>query len=202
MYNVPEYEVSTGVGVSVQAKLCSKIDFSDVYEQIHVDPKDILKTVFAMVYGTYLSHTMQIGDCNAPITFQQVMNYIFWDYIGIFLHVYLDNLFIYSNLIEEHERHLKLVFKKIQEHEFYLKTEKCKLYADKVNCLGHVINKKGLHADSDKLSRIQEWRTPHNYNNVQKFLKLIQYLLQFLPDIIAYTGLLSLMVKNGQPFYW
>ena len=117
-----------------------KIDFSDAYKQVCVEPGDVNKTAFAMVYGTFLSHTIQIGDCNAPATFQQVINHIFQEYIRIFLHIYLDDLFVYSNLVEDHEKHLELVFKKIREYEFYLKAEKCELYAKKVNCLGHLID--------------------------------------------------------------
>ena len=59
-----------------------------------------------MIYGMYVSHMMQIRDCNTPTMFQQVMTMIFQDFIGIFLCAYLDNLFIYSNSVDEHEKHL------------------------------------------------------------------------------------------------
>ena len=168
-----------------RAKVRSKIDFSDAYEQVRVHPADVPKTAFASIYGTYISHTMQIGDCNAPATFQRVMTMIFRDFIGIFLHVYLDDLFVYSNSIEEHENHLALMFQKIREHKFYLKEEKCELYAETVDCLGHVIDDKGLHAAADKMARIREWRRPRTYNDIQRFLGLVQYLAHFLPDISA-----------------
>jgi hypothetical protein len=80
-----------------RAVIRSKIDFSDAYEQVRTDPADVHKSVFATIFGTFISHTMQIGDCNAPATFQRVMTMIFRDYIGIFLHMYLDDLFVFSN---------------------------------------------------------------------------------------------------------
>jgi hypothetical protein len=101
-------------------------------------PKDVHKSAFATIYGTYMSHTMQIGDCNAPATFQCVMTMIFRDFIGIFLHAYLDDLFVYSNSVDEHEKHLVLVFEKICKFQFYLKEEKCELYTEQVDCLGHM----------------------------------------------------------------
>jgi hypothetical protein len=67
-----------------RAKIHSKIDFSDAYEQIRVEPSDVHKTAFATVYGTYVSNVTQQGDCNAPSTFQRNMNHIFHDYIGIY----------------------------------------------------------------------------------------------------------------------
>jgi len=185
-----------------RVKIQLKINFSDAYEQIRTVPKDIHKSAFATIYGTYMSHTMQIGDCNAPATFQHVMMMIFRDFIGIFLHAYLDDLFVYSNSVDKHEKHLALIFEKIRKFQFYLKEEKCKLYAEQVDCLGHMIDHRGLHADADKMSQIRNWQQPRNYNDVQKIVGLVQYLAHFLPDVSSYTGPLSAMSKNSQPFAW
>ena len=109
------------------------------------------------------------------------MNSIFCEYIRIFLHAYLDDLFVYSNLVQE-------VLKKLKEHELYLKEEKCQLFMTKVNCLGHMIDEKGLHVDADKMAKICDWNRLHNFKAIQSFLGLVQYLAHFLPDITSYTG--------------
>jgi hypothetical protein len=96
-----------------RAKFHSKIDFSDAYEQVRVKPEDVTKNAFATIYGTYVSHVMIQGNCNAPATFQRIMTDVFRDYLNIFIHVYLDDIFIFSDSIEEHEQHLALVFDKI-----------------------------------------------------------------------------------------
>jgi hypothetical protein len=179
-----------------------KIDLSDAYEQVHIVPSDVPKMAFTTIYGMFASNIMQQGDCNAPSTFQRSMNTIFHDYIGIFMHTYLDDLFIYSDTIEEHQIHLELVFAQLCKHEFYLRKDKCKLYADSIDCLGHRIDDKGLHADTDKMVKIREWNTPHNFNNVQRFLGLVQYLAHFLLDVMAYTSPLASITANGTPFSW
>ena len=102
---------------------------SNMYKQICVEPKDVWKTVFATIYGTFVSHTMQQGDCNAPATFQQLMTVILRDYIGRFIHVYLDDIFVYSNSIEEHKKHLELVFNKLRQAHLYLEESKLNLYS-------------------------------------------------------------------------
>ena len=94
-----------------RAKIHSKIDLLDAYEQIHVIPEDVHKMEFAMIYRTFVSNVMQQGNCNMPSIFQCTMNSIFCEYIRIFLHVYLDDLFIYSNLVQEHQKHLGMVFR-------------------------------------------------------------------------------------------
>ena len=185
-----------------RAKIRSKIDMANAYEQVRVDPADVVSTAFATVYGTFLSNVMQQGDCNAPATFQRLMTTIFRDYIGVFMHVYLDDMFVFSDTIEEHEEHLGMVFEKLREAQLYLEKEKCDLYSKRMDCLGHVVDNKGLHADSDKMARICAWRAMRSYHEVQRFLGLVEYLAQFMPDVSAYTSPLSGMTKNGHAFYW
>jgi len=153
----------------VQAKFCSKIDLSNAYEQVHIEPEDIHKTAFAMVYGTCESNVLQQGDCNGPTTttFQRLMTAIFQDKIGIFVHIYLDNLFVFSASIEDHEKDLKYVFEKLQEFHLFLEKAKCDLYSKHMDCLGHLINDQGLHTDADKMAHIREWCTPRNLKDIQ-----------------------------------
>ena len=55
----------------------SKLNMSEVYEQIRIIPEHVHKTVFATVLGTFRSQVMQMGDCNTPSTFQRLMTAIF-----------------------------------------------------------------------------------------------------------------------------
>ena len=131
-------------------KYWSKIYMSNAYEQIYVKPQDVWKTAFAKIYGTFVSHTMQQGDCNASATFQRLMTVIFWDFIGRFVHIYLDDIFVYSNSIKEHEKHLGLVFDKLHKVRLYLEASKLDLYSKRMDCLGHIIDDRGIHGDTKK----------------------------------------------------
>jgi len=130
------------------------------------------------------------------------MTAIFQDKIGIFVHVYLDDLFVFSASIEDHKKDLEYVFKKLQEFHLFLEKAKCDLYSKHMDCLGHLIDDQGLHVDADKMAHVHKWHTPRNLKDIQRFLGLIQYLAHFMPDVIAYTGPLSAICRNGQPFYW
>jgi Reverse transcriptase (RNA-dependent DNA polymerase) len=89
-----------------RAPFCSKLDMSEAYEQTCIKPEDDPKTAFVTIYSTFVSRVMMMGDCNAPSTFQQLMTAIFRDIIGHYVHVYLDNIFIFSDTIEKHQEHL------------------------------------------------------------------------------------------------
>jgi hypothetical protein len=105
------------------------------------------------------------------------MTIIFREFIGRFVHVYLDDIFVYSDSIEEHEKHLELVFNKLRKAQLYLEESKLDLYSKKMDCLGHIIDDRGIHADADKMARVHKWRTPRNKHDVQRFLGLVQYLV-------------------------
>ena len=185
-----------------RAKYRSKIDLLNAYEQVCMEPEDIKKTAFLTVFGTFLSQFMQQEDCNAPATFQQLMTVVLREYIGRFVHVYLNDIFVFSNMLEEHKRHLRLVLNALTKAEFYLEHDKCNLYTVRLDCLGHMIDKRGIHADTDKMAGIRKWRTPCNLTKIQRFIRLVEYLAQFMPDVSAYTTLLTSIQRNGHTFLW
>ena len=73
------------------AKFRSKLDMTEAYEQTCIRPEDVVKTMWSTIFGTFQSQVMQMGDCNAPSTFQRLMTTIFQDFLGRFVHVYLDD---------------------------------------------------------------------------------------------------------------
>ena len=79
---------------------------------------------------------------------------------------------------------------------------KCDSYSQRMDCLGHFIDDRGVHADTRKMTQIQEWWTPQNYHDVQQFLGLVQYLQHFLPNVATFTAPLSSMTQNGHEFMW
>ena len=169
-------------------------------KQVRVEPEDVNKTAFSTVFSTFLSQVMQKGDCNAPVTFQWLMTVVLREYIGRFVHVYLNDIFVFNNTLKEHERHLRLVLNALTKAEFYLEHDKCNLYAVRLDCLRHMIDKCGVHTDTDKMARICEWRTPCNLTKIQRFIGLVKSLAQFMLDVSAYTTPLTSIQRNGHTF--
>ena len=68
-----------------------------------------------------------------------------------------NNILIYSLSIEEHKKHLELVFNKLHEAQLYLSQDKVNLYSQRMDCLGHIISDAGIHACMDKMQKIRDW---------------------------------------------
>lgn len=185
-----------------RARYRSKIDMTDAYEQVRIVQRHVPKTGFSTIYGVFQSLVLQQGDCNGPVTFQRLMTVIFRTEIGLFVHVYLDDIFIFSATLEDHERHLGVVFQRLRDAAFYLSAKKFDVYSTRMDCLGCLIDKDGLHANTDKMTLVRNWRVPRNYHDVQRFLGLINYLAPWMPNVSAYMTPLSGMCSKNRPFIW
>jgi hypothetical protein len=99
---------------------------------------------------------MQQGDKNCPSTFQKLMNTTFSDMIGVSVHCYQDDIFMFSDTLEEHEEHLKWVFDQLQEHKLFLSSnlKKINVYSTWMDCLGFIIDDKGIHIDPSKIDNV------------------------------------------------
>ncbi|KAF8697707.1 hypothetical protein AX14_001296 [Amanita brunnescens Koide BX004] len=126
------------------------------------------------------------------------------DMIGIFVHCYQDDIFVFSSTVEEHQGHLQRVFDRLREHRLYLSSnlKKIDLYSSYMDCLGFIIDDEGIHIDPSKIDKILKWRSPCNYHDVQKFNSIIQYLAQLLPNVTDFTSLLTGMCSNNREFIW
>jgi hypothetical protein len=181
----------------------SKLDMSEAFEQIRIIAEHVDRTCFETpIFGTFVSNVIQQGDCNGPSTFQRLMTTIFRPFIGVFVHVYLDDIFIYSESIDDHQRHIRLVLDVLREQQLYLSKDKVDLFSDRMDCLGHIIDNQGIHADLDKCQRIFDWTTPRNYHDVQCFMGVVQYLAQFLPELTRWSTPFQVSVRNKREFRW
>jgi hypothetical protein len=97
----------------------------DAYPLPRVHDQDIHKTAFHTRDGLMEWVAMPFGLCNAPATFQRMMNDILRDFLHKFVTVYLDDVSIYCRTLEEHMEHLRLVMQRFKEEGFKLRLKKC-----------------------------------------------------------------------------
>ncbi len=108
-----------------RSKWFTVIDLVSAYWQIQLRKKDRPKIAFLTRNRQYQFKIMLFGLNNAPATFQRLMNKVLRQYIGKFVQVYLDDIIIYSNNLDEYKRHIKAMLEKIKEANLKLKPSKC-----------------------------------------------------------------------------
>jgi hypothetical protein len=86
-----------------------------------------------------------------------LMNRVFHEYLDKFVQVSTDDILIYSQMMEEHDEHLRLVLQCLRENKLFGKLSKCSFYQSKIHYLGHVISDEGIAMDPAKVEAIMEW---------------------------------------------
>jgi len=72
-------------------------------------------TTFTTKFGNYKSNVLPFGLCNSPAYFQRYINSEFMDMLDRFVSIYIDDILIYSNTREEHEKHVRQVLQRLRE---------------------------------------------------------------------------------------
>ncbi|KAF9752805.1 Retrovirus-related Pol polyprotein from transposon, partial [Nosema granulosis] len=115
-----------------KARVFSILDATSGYYQIAMDEADREKTAFAFKGQLYEYNRMPFGLCNAPATFQRAMDSIFRAENRRFVIPYLDDIIVYSQRLEDHENHLRIVLGKLKGAGVSLNKKKCKFLKSEI----------------------------------------------------------------------
>ncbi|CAH9095580.1 unnamed protein product [Cuscuta europaea] len=184
------------------AKIYTKMDLQKGYYQVRIAEGDEPKTACVTRYGSFEWLVMPFGLTNAPATFCTLMNKIFQPYLDRFVVVYLDDIVVYSNSMEEHVEHLRIIFQVLRENELYVKKEKCMFATEEVHFLGHVIGHGKLMMDMGKIRAIVEWEAPTKVTELRSFLGLINYYRRFIEGYSKRAAPLTDLLKKGKTWEW
>ena len=116
--------------------------------------------------------------------------------------VYVDDILIYSDIVENHIKHLDEFIKTVKQHGILLSEKKSELFKNKIEYLGYVIDKDGLKLQDHIVSKIQNFKEKlENKKEVQQFLGIINYAANHIKDLSQLRKPLQELTKN-KPFEW
>ncbi|PIK37921.1 hypothetical protein BSL78_25240 [Apostichopus japonicus] len=147
-YPLPRIQES--LDALTNAKWFSTIDLISGYHQVEMAEEDAQKTAFITPFGLYQYVRMPFGLCNAPGTFQRLMQACLGDQYFQSLLCYLDDILVYSSTFEDHLERLNLVFQRLRQHGLKIKPSKCEFFRPEVRYLGHRVTREGVMPQQDK----------------------------------------------------
>ncbi|KAI3523720.1 hypothetical protein L1887_02068 [Cichorium endivia] len=180
----------------------SKIDLRSGYHQLKVQEEDVPKTAFRTLYGHYEFVVMPFGLTNAPAVFMDLMNRVCRPYLDKFVIVFIDDILIYSRSKEEHSQHLRQVLETLRAEKLYAKFSKCEFWIRKVDFLGHIVSKEGIHVDPTKIKAIENWEAPKTPTEIRQFLGLAGYYRRFIQNFSKIAKPLTALTQKGVTFKW
>lgn len=169
----------------------STMDGKDAYEQIRIVPEHVGRSTMTTPNGNMVSLVMQQGDCNAPATYQALMNHIFGAHLGQFVDVYLDDVIIYSDTLADHVRHVKGIIDILTREKLYLSEGKLHFLQRELKILGRIVDDDGIRMDPHKVDSVLKWKVPTNRDLLRGFLGAVGYLADDAARIRIPMGILS-----------
>ena len=150
------------------AKYFSKIDLKKAYWNIPLFEGHKHKSTVITPFGAYFFNRLPFGIASAPNSFQKALESIFRDIPGLF--IYMDDLLLYSNTVEEHEEIVQKVLEKLHQNGMAISLDKCVWQQGKVEYLGYVIDQNGLRPMPKKLDAISKIPVPTKQKDLLAFL--------------------------------
>ena len=163
----------------------STLDLLWGYWQVEMSEEDRAKTAFSTHEGLYEFKVMPFGLCNAPTTFQQLMDLVLSGIQWSSCLVYIDDIVVVGKTVQNHLDNLQLVLDRIKRAGLRLKPSKCHLFQKEILYLGHWITRDGVATDPGKIDAVQKWAVPRTVQEVQRFLGLVGYYRKFVNNFAA-----------------
>ncbi|XP_063994419.1 uncharacterized protein LOC135171776 [Diachasmimorpha longicaudata] len=184
------------------AQYFSSFDLASGFHQIPIHPNDTHKTAFSTPYQHYEFTRMPFGLKNAPPTFQRMMDKVLIGLQGKELFVYMDDIVIYSQTLEEHVRKFQNLSERLRKAGLQLEPDKCHFLKKEINYLGHIISSDGVRPEPKKLTAVQNFPRPTNQKNIRQFLGLTGYYRRFIPNYAKIAKPLTSLLMKDKKFQW
>ena len=171
-----------------KSRYFSKFDFVKAYHQISTSKESIKYTSFVCEFGQFEYPTMPMGIKTAAAWFQRCVDKILKPFVdeGI-LQVYLDDVILHTETIEEHEAGALKLIEAIQKAGLKVSPVKCVILTESVKFLGHIISQNEVKTDPERSECIRDMKKPTTIQGLQSALGIFGYQRDFVKDFQKYA---------------
>ncbi|XP_039293950.1 uncharacterized protein LOC120353595 [Nilaparvata lugens] len=110
--------------------------------------------------------------------------------------VYMDDIIVFSDNLEEHLKHLKSVFKKLQNHNLKIQLDKTEFFKRELLYLGHIVSERGIQPNPAKLQAIKDFKIPKTEKQIKQFLGLTGYYRKMIQNYAKIAKPLTQALKK------
>ena len=183
-------------------KWFSTLDLQSGYWQVKLDKISKDKTAFSTGNGLWQFKVMPFGLCNAPATFERLMEQVVAGLPWHIAMVYIDDILVSGCTFEEHLANLRMVFERLRTAKLKLLPGKCDLFQLRVGYLAHILSANGISTDPRKIEAVSTWPPPSTLPELKSFLGLCSYYKRFIASFAEIAKPLYKLLEVGQTFQW
>ncbi|UYV81648.1 K02A2.6-like [Cordylochernes scorpioides] len=183
-----------------KAKYYTVLDVRSAYWHIPVakECRDLL--VMTTPFGKFRYNRLPFGLKISAQIFVEKMTNIFRDSFQNI--TYVDDLLIYADTIQEHNKKLKGILEKAKEKNIKFDLTKAQICLTKVRFLGHVISQNGIDPEPNKIDKLITFKRPEDKKSLQRIMGLYNYLGKFIPNLAASTSNIRGILRKNVVWHW
>ena len=184
------------------ARCFTVLDMRSSFYQVKINPHDRKKTAFVCIFGLFEYLRMSMGMSNAPGCFQRLLETIFADMADEGVAIFIDDILLYTETPEQHEKLLAKVLKRLEEAQLTLRPEKCQFFKSEVQYLGHLISASGVYPLKANVQKVLNFPIPKNVEQLRSFHGLATYYRKFIKGFAEIAKPLTELTKKNKPWTW
>lgn len=180
----------------------SSLDLRSGYWQVPLSPDARPKTAFCTGRGLWQFRVLSFGLCNAPATFERLMEKVL---SGIPRHeclVYLNDILVHGDSFQGALGSLRQVLLRVEAAGLKLHPDKCCFMKRELEFLGHKIWGEGICTAEEKVQVVRDWPTPTNLQELKSFIGLASYYRRFVRGFSCIAAPLFRLQKKDIEFTW
>ena len=139
---------------------------------------------FSTWNGHYYWHVLPFGLTNASSGYQHRINTVLAKFLDIFVVVYLDDVMIFLQTLEEHVDHVKQVLDALNEAGMIINLSKCKFFATDVRFLSHIVSADGVRPDLRNIQNVLDWLVPCTITDLRGFNNLVNHCAHYIENLL------------------
>nr|CAI5859444.1 unnamed protein product [Callosobruchus analis] len=182
--------------------ILSTIDLTASYWQIRIHEQDRKYVGFIYEGETYVFRKLPFGLSTSMASLIRCLNQVLGAACQSFTMIYVDDLLVFSDNIDQHLEHLGILFDKLLAEGITVKLRKCQFLRQQVVFLGHIISSEGVRMDPDRIESIVKFPAPRNVKELRAFLGLVNYDKRFCDKYSELTVPLVRLLRKREIWCW
>jgi hypothetical protein len=159
-------------------------------------------TAYSTQSRDYHFQRLPYGLSNSPSSFQRLMDVVLRNLTGEFCFVFIDDMLVFADTIEEHARRLDKVLQRFEKANLLLQPGKCTFALPQVNYLSYVALRDGVTASLEKVRAVRKYPVPKNVKEVRSFLGLASFYRRLVPRFAEIAKPVTQLIRKYTQFNW
>ena len=185
-----------------KSRFFSELDLSESFEQFRISSELSELLSFKTSFGKISMMVLPYGVQFASDKLLETLSREFFEFLEIWLLIYIDNLLVYTNSWQEHLQSLRTLFGRCRALNIKLRIEKCAFLKTIIKTMGYVVQHLSIQPDPNKVDMLCKTKQPESVQDLQSFLGLLQFYKGMLPHLAHSAHCLYAATTANLPFQW